>query len=272
LVSHVKIIRRSRARRTIARALVYVGEQLCYAIRPYERNGTQATWRDGVKEMNAQLERRTWKARPGVKVLAPAALAVPLCVSAWLFFAHPTAPVLNPLPMIRQGTPYTCGVASLQSILAYYGEEWREDNLARELKSTPEEGTDYHEIVRFAQSKGLSAEVVEGMTVDALKRYTAAGKPVLVAIQAWGDKSDYSNDWDDGHYSIVIGIDERNVYLMDPSTAGNYTFIPIPEFIARWHDSYKNSAGKDTRLMQFGIIFSSSRKPAYSPSALMPLK
>jgi predicted double-glycine peptidase len=222
--------------------------------------------------MNGQLEQRSWNKRTGWMVMVPVGIAAPLCVSAWLFFAHPSAPVLNPLPMIRQGTPYTCGVAALQSVLAYYGEDWREDSLAHELKSTPEDGTDYHEIVRFAQSKGISVEVVEGMTLDTLKRHIAARKPVVVAFQAWGDKSDYSNDWDDGHYSIVIGLDDKNVYLMDPSTAGNYTFIAIPEFMARWHDSYTTQDGKNVKLVQLGMVFSSNRQPTYKPEALQPLK
>lgn len=123
-----------------------------------------------------------------VAAVGPIAVAVALC--AWggaLLIPWTSTPHLNQLPMIRQGTPYTCGVAVLQSILFYYGEEWREDNLAKELKSTPEEGTNYHEIVRFARGKGLIVDVAEKMTVEDLRRAVAAGRPVVVAFQAWSD-------------------------------------------------------------------------------------
>jgi len=35
------------------------------------------------------------------------------------------------LPHTRQATNYTCGAAALQSVLAYYGDEFREDALAK---------------------------------------------------------------------------------------------------------------------------------------------
>ena len=214
--------------------------------------------------------RTTWHV---LRVSLPVTMAVVLGVSsAWLYF-RPTTPHLNHLPLIRQSTPYTCGVAALQSVLRYYGQEWREDNLARELKSTPDQGTDYREIVRFARAKGLAVEVRESMTVDDLRAAVAAGRPVMVALQAWSDHPEtYASSWEDGHYSIVVGFDNRSFYFMDPSTLGNYTFIPSSEFLARWHDYYTDRDGRKVRLEHFGIIFDSKSKPVYDPEALMPLR
>jgi predicted double-glycine peptidase len=207
-----------------------------------------------------------------LRVVVPVALVIALGAAAMLCL-HTAGPQINPLPMVRQATPYTCGVACLESILYYYGQEWREDNLAKELKTTQEQGTDYHEIVRFAESKGLKAVAAEGMTVDDLRRACQSGNPVMVAFQAWGDRPEsYANDWDDGHYSIVVGVDSRSVFLMDPSTLGNYTFIPIPEFEMRWHDSYTDRENRTIRLVHFGIAFSAGVQPAYNPKSLMPLK
>jgi predicted double-glycine peptidase len=208
-----------------------------------------------------------------MKAAIPTAIAIPLCgLSVWFLLLRSPSPHLNHLPLTRQSTTYTCGVASLQSVLAYYGEEWREDALAREVKSTPEEGTNYRELVRFARSKGLTAEPREGMTIQDLQRAADESRPVIVAIQAWGDNPEkYTNDWDDGHYSIVVGVDSRNVYLMDPSTIGNYTYIPIPRFLARWHDAETAPDGRMNRLVHFGIVFGKDRKPAYDPESLKPL-
>jgi len=56
--------------------------------------------------------------------------------------------------------------------------------------------------------------------------------------------SDWSQDWEDGHYVVGIGYDSNNIYFMDPATMGNYTYIPVDEFLARWHD--KDQRGKKT--------------------------
>jgi predicted double-glycine peptidase len=209
-----------------------------------------------------------------MKVAIPTAIAVPLCgISVWFFLLRSPSPELNHLPLTQQSTDYTCGPASLQSVLAYYGEEWREDTLAREVKSDPEEGTNYREIVRFARSKGLTAEAREGMTIDDLTQAVKERRPVIVAIQAWGDHQEkYTEDWEDGHYCVVVGIDDGNVYLMDPSTIGNYTFIPIRQFLARWHDAEKGPDGRMNKLVHFGITVGNDKKPSYNPEILKPLE
>jgi len=42
---------------------------------------------------------------------------------------------------------------------------------------------------------------------------------VIVNGQAWRDDSGipWANEWEDGHYMVVIGLDEKNVYFEDPS-------------------------------------------------------
>jgi predicted double-glycine peptidase len=208
------------------------------------------------------------------RVLLPATIALPLlCASAWFFFVQTARPHLNHVPMTRQSTPYTCGAAALQSVFAYYGEDYREVQLSQELKSDPEQGTDYHEIVRFARSKGLQVEPREGLSIDDLRRAVDQDLPVIVAFQAWGDNpGKYVDDWDDGHYAIVIGVDNQKVYLMDPSTIGDYTFILIPEFLSRWHDAYLNAEHQNVKLVHFGMIFRSPKKSTYDPEELLPLK
>ncbi len=208
-----------------------------------------------------------------LRVALPLTIAFVLGFGAAWLYLRPAEPNLNHLPLTRQSTPYTCGVAALQSVLRYYGQEWREDNLARELKSNPDQGTNYHEIVRFARDRGLAVEVREHMTIDDLEGAVRAGHPVMVAIQAWGDHPEaYAAEWEDGHYSIAVGFDDRNLYFMDPSTLGNYTFIPTSEFLSRWHDYYTDHDGRKVRLEHFGIVFDSNARPAYDPEALTPLR
>jgi predicted double-glycine peptidase len=111
------------------------------------------------------------------------------------------------VPLTRQGTDYTSGIAALQSILYYYGEEFREDELVGRLQPTFKEGTKYLEIAKFAQSLNLRVDVRTGMTLDDLQRLISEKKPVILLVQAWSESHvDYTQDWDDGHYVVTDWI------------------------------------------------------------------
>ncbi|MDD4200555.1 MAG: C39 family peptidase [Eubacteriales bacterium] len=176
------------------------------------------------------------------------------------------------LPLVRQSTNYTCGIACVQSILRYGGYDFdiREDELAEILKSNYEDGTGYHNIVEYLNSVRYSAEekcdhniapdgvqvfkaeARENISLEQLMAFIDEGKPVICAIQAWGnqgEKGDYSDIWEEGHYVIAIGYDKNNIFFMDPSTMGSYAYIPKEEFMLRWHDEDMGS-----RINQFGII------------------
>ncbi len=57
--------------------------------------------------------------------------------------------VFLPTPLVAQQRNYTCGVASLMSVLAYYGDQVREGQLQRLLKSDRNNGTSYKDILAF---------------------------------------------------------------------------------------------------------------------------
>lgn len=166
------------------------------------------------------------------------------------------------LPDVRQANGYTCGTASLQSVLRYFGkgDDDGEEGLAGRLGTTPDNGTAPDAIVRVAREHGLSATMREGMTLDDLESYVQRGVPVIVDYQAWSEAPhpDYANDWDDGHYSVVVGIDRDHVYLEDPSILGARGSIPRNEFVARWHDQ-----DGSRRYHQMGIVVESSERPRY---------
>lgn len=169
-------------------------------------------------------------------------------------------PKLLPLPDVRQATTYTCGVASLQSLLAYWGKggDWTEKEYAKELGTTAKDGTDPRPIVRLAHRYGLRAEYRENMTLGDLEKSVRAGKPVMVTYQAYREGSKpWKDDWIDGHYSVVIGMDSKYVYLEDPSMLGSRGFIPRAEFEERWHDTDRTNR----KLIHAGIVFDCPTKP-----------
>lgn len=174
------------------------------------------------------------------------------------------------VPLVRQSTSYTCGVASMQSVLFYYGDEWREDKLAQNLKTTSENGTNYKNMLSFAKSLGYETSTKNEITLEELKKFIDQKRPVIVPIQAWSDKpADYKSDWEDGHYVVVAGYDKENFYFMDPSTLGHYTYISAEEFDTRWHDMDSDPA--NTKLIHFGVIIY-KEKSTYKPGTITKLE
>jgi len=180
------------------------------------------------------------------------------------------------VPICRQATDYTCGVASMQSVLGYYGMDQtrgdqRQDQLAKALKSTRGGGTSYKNMVAYASKKlNLDCEVKTGMTLDDLKGYIDIEQPVIVLIQAWNHDENHEytlDDAKDGHYVVAVGYDtDKDWWLfMDPVILGRYAYLTTKELEARWHDKDKRET-----LVHFGLIIKGT--PNYDPSKPLPIK
>ena len=166
------------------------------------------------------------------------------------------------VPDVRQATDYTCSASALQAVLAYYGIELREDLLAKELGATPEDGAPPEAIVRVAVAHGLRATKREHMTVDDLAAEIATGHPVIVEIQAWSDapRTSWTDDWDDGHYVIVVAVEGDRLVFEDPSVLGSRSVLSRRELEERWHDidaGYRN--------VRTGIVFG-GKQPVPPPA------
>jgi len=150
----------------------------------------------------------------------------------------PGTALLAGVPDVRQSTGYSCGAAALQAVLARWGTSEREDRLIARLRSTPRNGTHPDDIVRVAREFGLRADLREGLGLEDLEAALARGTSVIVDLQAWRQKQDlpWSETWDDGHYMVLLGMDERNLYFEDPSLLGSLGYVPRREFLERWHD------------------------------------
>jgi len=143
---------------------------------------------------------------------------------------------LTPIPFTRQTQAYTCGAAALQSVLLFYGRQVKEEELVQELGTT-EKGTAPEAIRRVASKYHLDATVVDKLDVATLRKLVDWEIPVIVAYQAWAEgEENWSEDWSDGHYSTVMAVDDKNVYLDDPSQYGVVGVVALREFLTRWHD------------------------------------
>ena len=176
------------------------------------------------------------------------------------------------VPLVRQSTSFTCGVAALQSVLAHHSFFYREDKLSKILDAQPNQGTKNWEMTKFIKSLGLEAVSRTGLSIEDLIENLDQDNLVIVAIQAW--KSDdittpWQDIWDHGHYVVTIGYDEHNLYFMDPSTLGNYTFIEKNEFLNRWHDIDQNHE----QVIHLGVIISNPNNiKRNDPEKFLPIK
>ncbi|MBI3299670.1 MAG: C39 family peptidase [Elusimicrobia bacterium] len=177
-----------------------------------------------------------------------------------------------PVPLVRQATPYSCGAAAMSSVLRYWKVfDGGERSLYERLQTTEEDGTDPRSMVKVARELGLKAELAENLTVDDLRRHLAEGQTVILDVQAWADDDptpgDYSDNWEDGHYVVLVGLDETKAYVMDPSIHGGYGWIPLDELPGRWHD-YEDRDGTLWRYHGLGVAVSGADRLRSAPAPL----
>jgi len=190
--------------------------------------------------------------------------SVPHSIGSRDVFPPPQTKILWNVPPVQQETNYTCGASAMQSVFSYYGQSFTEAYLAKELGSTPKDGTDHHKMADYAKKLGIKAEVKHNLRIADLAPYLEREQAIIIEAQAHGDRvgMDYTNIWDSGHYMVVIGLDEKNIYFMDPSASGNRGFLPIGEFMTRWHDL----GHKNEKLYYTAIFFDAKPSPVPLPT------
>ena len=170
------------------------------------------------------------------------------------------------LSRARQSTEYTCGPSALQAVLRYWGKDVAEDEIAKLADTTSEVGTFPEDLARSAKALGFKAEVKEGLTLDEVQKFTAAGHPMIALAQVWlsakgmGGKS-VEEEWDSGHYIVVLGVDKDYVYFQDPYAMMSKAFLPRKVFEAHWHQAMGGDVINQPKLSHVGI-FVRGKKPA----------
>jgi predicted double-glycine peptidase len=118
-----------------------------------------------------------------------------------------SAYLTNPMPHTAQTTDYTCGPACLRSVLLYWkGSAPAELELASLLRTDPQVGTDNMRLVAVARELGLEAEQLAGLRPHDLRRLVRQGNTLILD---WMDRGER-------HFSVLLGLDWRYIYLMDP--------------------------------------------------------
>ncbi|MBN2362402.1 MAG: N-formylglutamate amidohydrolase [Deltaproteobacteria bacterium] len=165
------------------------------------------------------------------------------------------------LHSLRQTFDFDCGAKALQTVFAYYGVEVREDVLLRELGADEVDGTSLQQMIAVSEARGFVVEAGPGWSIADIKRHIDEERPVIVLVQAWVGRymnlRDWRNNWDDGHYAIVMGYNKDVLFFEDPSSF-HTTWLKEQEFLARWHDQDPRTGEK---LQRFGMVLR-GREPA----------
>ncbi|MGZ3699302.1 MAG: C39 family peptidase [Bdellovibrionota bacterium] len=203
---------------------------------------------------------------------------------AWILLLAPSAfasagPALPrnalPVPIIAQATSWSCGPAALLGVLYYWNVyDGTEKKLYAMMDTNHKDGTEPGKIAEVAQKFGLQAEFRHELTIADLKNALAEGTTPILDIQAWrSEKSTkpWRDNWDDGHYVVLVGLDRQFAYFMDPSAHAGYGFIPIPELLDRWHDYEDRHGYKEFNLQAAVLIHGAVARRAF-PDSLIPIQ
>lgn len=167
------------------------------------------------------------------------------------------------LKATRQSTEYSCGASALQSVLSYWGKDLDEEELMKLLKTTSETGTYPEDILRVARELGFVAELKENLSIEDLEKSTSKGIPVIALGQAWRSRADAKKapeeDWQDGHYIVILAVDEDYVYFEDPFIRMGKGFIPKKKFEKHWHNIGGRTPSDTSKQTHLGIIIKGER-------------
>jgi hypothetical protein len=113
-------------------------------------------------------------------------------------------------------------------------------------------------------------KLVINLSLAEVEQFTAQGAPMIALVQAWrsekGASDSAAEDWDNGHYIVVLGVDNDYVYFEDPYARMSKAFVPRDTFMDHWHQVMGGDLTKNPKLMQLGI-FVRGKNAAPRPAA-----
>jgi predicted double-glycine peptidase len=136
------------------------------------------------------------------------------------------------VPFFKQDTNYSCGPATILMIFQFYGKIFSEEKLIEKLNTRKETGTCHQAMIELAKDEGFYVYENNESSLDEIKSFINKKVPVIVHY------TEPAND--EGHYSVLIGIDKNKIILNDPWNGEKFK-INIEEFEKRWKDDKRNS-------------------------------
>lgn len=150
----------------------------------------------------------------------------------------PAEVILTPPKWEKQGIN-SCGPTTLSMYLHFYGWEGDQTTIEKLVKPKPEDrNVNVEELAYFAHTQAgwLRMEYRVGMTLDTLKRFMAAGIPVMIEETFKMAEGYWPNDdrWA-GHYLLITGYnDAQGIFITQDSFAGADHPVAYQEVDDNW--------------------------------------
>ncbi len=144
---------------------------------------------------------------------------------------------------------HMCGPASLKMVLDFYGIDLPEHEIARRTGIIPNVGTEAKDLIRVAQELGFDATVHDNCDYSDAERWLLRGTPLIVDWFTAGRRDYSNNDVPDGHYSVLMGMDDTHVYLQDPEIGGCRR-IAKDDFLRVWFDFHGNEINRSGLIVR----------------------
>lgn len=145
-----------------------------------------------------------------------------------------------PVSHYRQLTPWSCGPASLQMVLGYHGDARTHSELIEGTNCTAD-GTLTKGFRTFLNRLGYKYLEKQKARIRQLEGFVDKNIPVIVAYQAYRD----------GHFSVVVGYDNKRILIADPFSSRKFRWIPKQDFKRRWYG--EDEPGKTVRRWMLAV-------------------
>lgn len=184
----------------------------------------------------------TWA--PSVTLAASTTPTAPAGPSSTATLVVRTAtPTLTPMPASHSLTGLkheyqlfnNCGPASLAINLSYWGWDGSQKNTAAFLKPNQDDkNVSPRELYEYLLTQEFDAYIRVDGNVDTLKRFIAAGYPVLVEKGYNCEKGERCSGWF-GHYSVFNGYDdEQQTFILQDSFRGPNLKMSYADVMTNW--------------------------------------
>lgn len=144
---------------------------------------------------------------------------------------RPPSPCFIPVPHIQQKRAGECLAACAAMICTYLGVTVDYQRLMRILEIQQEVGVSFSKIHNLEQLR-LRVVYQKGGTLRQLYNLLIAGWPVIVSVQT--QELPYWHGVASLHAVVLVGMDERHVYLNDPEWPEAPMQTPIGDFDLAW--------------------------------------
>ena len=144
--------------------------------------------------------------------------------------------VLLPVPHLPQDKPHSCLEACARMVLAYLGDSVPEDELLALFDGT-EFGTPASRLTRLGRM-GYDVEIGRG-TFELLRSKLELGLPSIALVH-----TAFLDYWTESarHAVVVVGLDEKHVYLNDPAFESAPQTVSLDGFLTAWIEMDQISA------------------------------